>query len=59
MGMQSRYRGRPNAARVQFQSAAEAAKAFHSVEAVLNNRFIRVYYAPLEDGETSAPYVPV
>lgn len=56
--MQPCYRGRPGVARVQYRTSSDAAQAFHSVEAVLNNRFIRVYYAPLEEGEApSAPYV--
>ena len=34
---------------VQFSTPSEATKAHNSAEAVLNNRFIKVYYLRLND----------
>ena len=44
MYIQVRYENDPESAIVQFSSPQEAKAAHDSVEAVLNNRFIRVYY---------------
>ena len=41
---QVRYEGDPESALVQFSSPAEAKAAHDCAEAVLNNRFIKVYY---------------
>ena len=41
---QVRYENDPESAIVQFTNPHEAKKAHDSVEAVLNNRFIKVYY---------------
>lgn len=39
-----RYENDPESAIVQFSSPAEAKAAHNCAEAVLNNRFIKVYY---------------
>ena len=39
-----RYEGDLEGALVQFSSATEAKKAHDNTEAVMNNRFIKVYY---------------
>jgi len=39
-----RFEGDLEGAMVQFSSTSEAKKAHDSAEAVLNNRFIKVYY---------------
>lgn len=44
VNLQVRYENDPESAIVQFSSPQEAKAAHDSVEAVLNNRFIRVYY---------------
>ena len=41
---QVRYDNDPESALIQFSSPAEAKAAHDCVEAVLNNRFIKVYY---------------
>ena len=46
---QVRHEGDPEAALVQFSSPAEATKAHNSTEAVLNNRFIKVFYLRQND----------
>ena len=42
--VQVRYEGDPEGALIQFSSPTEAKKAHSSTEAVLNNRFIRIYF---------------
>lgn len=42
--LQVRYEGDPESALVQFSTPQEAKAAHSSTEAVLNNRFIRVYF---------------
>ena len=42
-------------AMVQFSSPSEAKKAHDATEAVLNNRFIRVYYLRKDDGPMHPP----
>ena len=48
---QVRYDGDPESALVQFSSPAEAKAAHDCVEAVLNNRFIKVYYLKKGPGQ--------
>ena len=42
--MQVHYEGDPEGALVQFSNHHEAKRAHNSTEAVLNNRFIKIYY---------------
>lgn len=46
---QVRFEGDLEGAMVQFSSPPEAKRAHDSTEAVLNNRFIRVYYLRKDD----------
>lgn len=46
---QVRHEGDPEAALVQFSSPGEATKAHNSAEAVLSNRFIKVFYLKQND----------
>jgi len=48
------YQGDPEGALIQFATHEEAKKAISSTEAVLNNRFIKVYW----HREGSAPQIP-
>lgn len=44
------YEGDPEAALIQFSSHAEAHAAYRSTEAVLNNRFIKVFWHNKDGG---------
>ncbi|XP_035249321.1 RNA-binding protein 26 isoform X1 [Anguilla anguilla] len=67
VNLQVAYRNDPEAALIQFSTHEEAKRAILSTEAVLNNRFIKVYWhrqdlppqAPLQTGLQSAPQAPV
>jgi RNA-binding protein 26 len=50
VNLQVRYEGDPESAIVQFSSPFEAKAAHDCTEAVLNNRFIRVYYLKVNTG---------
>ncbi len=50
-----RYEGDLEGALVQFASPTEAKKAHDSTEAVLNNRFIKVYYLRKDNNYGSPP----
>lgn len=54
-----RYEGDPEGALVQFSSPAEAKKAHSSTEAVLNNRFIRIYFLRKDHVSVQAPLTEV
>ncbi|KAG8586273.1 hypothetical protein GDO81_005322 [Engystomops pustulosus] len=59
VNLQVAYEGDPEGALIQFASHAEARKAISSTEAVLNNRFIKMYWH--REGtaqQTQAPNVP-
>lgn len=52
---QVRHEGDPEASLVQFSSPSEATKAHNSTEAVLENRFIKVFY--LKHNDVPGQYV--
>lgn len=52
--IQVAYQGDPEGALIQFATHEEAKKAISSTEAVLNNRFIKVYW----HREGSIPPIP-
>ncbi len=55
--LQVRYEGDFEGAMVQFSSPSEAKKAHDCTEAILNNRFVRVYY--LRKDELFPPPLPL
>ncbi|KAG7466987.1 hypothetical protein MATL_G00148460 [Megalops atlanticus] len=67
VNLQVAYQNDPEGALIQFSTHEEAKRAILSTEAVLNNRFIRVYWhreemqsqPPSQTGLQSAPHPPV
>ncbi|XP_063934060.1 uncharacterized protein LOC135145860 [Zophobas morio] len=49
-----RYKNNPQVARVQFKHSLDAKAAYSSPEAPFGNRFIKIYYAPVDDSGGSA-----
>ncbi|CAL1603638.1 unnamed protein product [Knipowitschia caucasica] len=52
VNLQVAFKNDPEGALIQFAAPEEAKRAFQSPEAVLNNRFIRVYWYREESGDT-------
>lgn len=57
--IQVRYEGDPEGALVQFSNHIEAKKAHSSTEAVLNNRFIRIYFLRKDHAAAPMPLTEV
>ncbi len=55
MLVQVRYEGDHEGALVQFSFPGEAKRAHDNTEAVLNNRFIRIYYLRKDDMPLAPP----
>ncbi|XP_076011433.1 RNA-binding protein 26 isoform X2 [Genypterus blacodes] len=54
VNLQVAFKNDPEGALIQFASPDEAKQAMHSTEAVLNNRFIRVYWFREDGGDGAA-----
>uniref|UniRef100_T1JCE4 RNA-binding protein 26 n=1 Tax=Strigamia maritima TaxID=126957 RepID=T1JCE4_STRMM len=58
VNLQVCYEGNPEAALITFSSHAEANAAYRSTEAVLNNRFIKVFWHNRDNSENSKYEIP-